>query len=65
MYICSDQSRGVRKTLYVSQIRGHGGKDWGYTDSPGKALPLSERLAKIYINELGSNGGRAMDKSHG
>lgn len=29
------------RTLYASDLPGHGGKDWGYTDRSEKALPLS------------------------
>lgn len=55
MYICSDQSRGCGHALYVSHKRGDGGKDWGYTDRSENALPLTDRMAKIYLNELGGS----------
>lgn len=60
MYICSDQSRGAGKTLWVSHKRGDDGVDWGYSTKQSEALPLTERMAKIYINELGRDGGRQM-----
>lgn len=54
-FICFDQSRGKYKTLWVSQKRGDGGVDWGYSSNPNNAVPLTDRMAKIYINELGSS----------
>lgn len=32
---------GQPKTVYVAQIPGDGGKDWGYTDKREQAIPLS------------------------
>jgi len=29
------------KTVYVAQVPGDGGKDWGYTDKREQATPLS------------------------
>lgn len=29
------------KTVYVAQLPGDGGKDWGYTDKREQAIPLS------------------------
>ena len=29
------------KTVYVSELPGDGGKDWGYTDKRDRAIPLS------------------------
>lgn len=39
------------RVQFVSELRGHGGVDWGYTDNPDKALPMTERMTKIFINE--------------
>jgi hypothetical protein len=49
-YICGTQVTN-RCVWYVSELRGHGGVDWGYSDSPSNALLMSERMAKIFCNE--------------
>jgi len=48
--ICADTSRH-NKPLYVAQLRGHGGKDWGYTPDRYKALNMTPRMAAIFVNE--------------
>lgn len=39
------------KNLYVSNLRGDGGVDWGYTSKPGDALRMTKRMATIFVNE--------------
>lgn len=39
------------RMLYVSELRGHGGKDWGYTPYADQSAILSERMAKIFVGE--------------
>jgi hypothetical protein len=49
------------KAFYVSNLRGHGGKDWGYTTKPSEAITMTERMAKIFVNEV---PGRNIRKSN-
>ena len=35
------QTRTGLQTVYVAQVPGDGGKDWGYTSDRAKATPLS------------------------
>lgn len=50
-YIAGYQN-AAKRAFYVSHRRGDGGKDWGYTMRISQALTLSERMAKIYQNEV-------------
>lgn len=42
---------GIQKnqTFYVESLPGQGGKDYGYTEDPKKAAPLTVRQAKAFL----------------
>ena len=46
-YRCCRQWNG--KTWYAGALPGDGGKDWGYTDDPDKALPLSTYWKRRFV----------------
>jgi hypothetical protein len=39
------------QALYVSELPGHGGVDWGYTNDIKKALPISEYWWKRFASD--------------
>lgn len=43
------------RVCYVSELKGDGGVDWGYTDKRELATPMSKRMAAIYMNECVPN----------
>lgn len=38
--------------VYVSDLPGHGGKDWGYDARPQKAVPLSEYWQRRFVRDM-------------
>ena len=48
--ICSRQwfpNNGTR--FYVANVPGDGGRDWGYTTEPAKALPLNAYFVRRFV----------------
>lgn len=48
LYRASSNRRGDSTRMYVSELPGHGGADWGYTSDRQKALKVTPQTAKRF-----------------
>lgn len=47
------------KPWYVSDLKGHGGVDWGYTDNFAKAIPLNHNQWQSFAKDMRESGAAA------
>lgn len=52
-----------KAVFYVESLPGQGGKDYGYTDDPKRAAPLTVRQAKIFLAYCERAGARGFGTS--
>ena len=45
---------------YVSEIKGNGGVDWGYTNDASKALPINTHVWRQFAKDVRECGGCAL-----
>lgn len=56
-YICN--RLWGNKVFYVRELPGEGGVDWGYTDEPAKARPISTYWKKRFMADMKKVGATA------
>lgn len=58
LYRAASNRQDDTRTLYVREMPGHGGADWGYVDDPAQAARVSPHWARRFAADMEHVGAR-------